>query len=517
MPNELIINVRDHETRVALLEDNVIAEIFSERKTSRELMGNIYRGRVSRVLPGMQAAFVDIGIERTAFLYVSDIHRNVSGLEEDGFECRDEDEASDGLENGSPVQIDFSMADSSQKGYRPQIDDLLREGQTVMVQISKEPHGEKGARLTSYLSIPGRHLVLMPTVDHVGVSRLISDQDKKERLKKIIHEIRPANVGFIARTASENASKETIKAEMDLLLKLWQTIKGKMDKQTNPGLLYKDLPLTLRMVRDLFSGQVEKVVVDSYEEYEKILEYINRFSPELRYSVERYDGVQPIFDFFNVEKEIRRALDTRVQLKSGAHLIIERTEALTSIDVNTGRYVGKNNLEETTLRTNLEAVKEIARQLRLRSIGGIIVIDFISMQNKRNGETVYEALKHALANDRAKTNVLPMSELGLIEMTRKRTRPSLSGLLTEPCMYCKGKGQVTSKKEICYGLLRDIEKESVFPGENGEIVVSVNKTIGDILKDEETEALKNLEKRLKRKITIVQKEDLLPDQYKIYT
>ncbi len=509
MPNELIINVRDHETRVALLEDGVVMEIFIERKAAQEVLGNIYRGRVSRVLPGMQAAFVDIDLERTAFLYAGDIPREIPRAEQAMFPTSESEGDPDDM---APV---FPCAHYTKENHT-KIEDLLQEGQAIMVQISKEPLGEKGARLTGHLSIPGRHLVLMPTVDHVGVSRLIEDKEKKERLKNLVNEMRPANMGFIVRTVSEDVSKETLKTEMVFLLKLWDRIQEKMVKHTTTGVIYRDLQITLRVVRDLFTGQVSRLVVDSYKEYENILEFINHVAPELKYSVEYYEGRHPIFDFFGVEKEMSRALAPNVALKSGAHIVIERTEALSSIDVNTGGYVGEKDLEETILKTNLEAVKEIARQLRLRSIGGIIVIDFISMEKRRNWETVYAALKNALANDKAKTHVLPMSDLGLIEMTRKRTRPSLSRMLTEPCMYCMGKGRLKSKQEICYQLMRDIEKESIFSDENGEIIVAVNAAIGEVLKGEALPSWMSLEKRLKKRITIVPKEEFHLEHYKVY-
>ncbi len=509
MPNELIINSRPHETRVALVEDGDVVEVYNEKKTGQELLGNIYRGQVTRVLPGMQAAFVDIGLERRAFLYVSDVHRALSDIEQAMFEdvTAEEDPDSIDPESSQPIQFD---------NVALPIDELLREGQHIMVQISKEPLGKKGARLTSYVSLPGRHLVLMPTVDHIGVSRLIEDKEKKDRLKEIIREIRPANLGFIVRTVSEDASKEILKSEMDFLMKLWSGIQEKMEKRSRPGLIHKDLHISLRAVRDLFTREVERLVIDSKDEYNKIMEFINDFAPGLKYSVEFYDGQDPIFDAFGIEGKIARALETKIQLKSGGHIVIEHTEALTAIDVNTGSYVGKTNLEETILKTNLEAIKEIAHQLRFRNIGGIIIIDFISMEEKGNQQSVPAALKEALAKDKAKTNVLPMSDLGLIEMTRKRTRPNLNRLLTEPCLYCEGSGRLKSRKEICYEIFRGIERESVFPGENSDVFVSVNPSIGNVLREEEYESLRAMENRLKKRIIIHVKENFHLEQYEIY-
>jgi ribonuclease G len=382
--------------------------------------------------------------------------------------------------------------------------------------VAKEPLGKKGARLTSFITIPGRHLVLMPTVNHIGVSRKIEDKEKRDRLKEIISEIRPAGSGFILRTASEGASKETLKSEMDSLLKLWSSIQEKMEGRSGPGPLYKDMRITLRAVRDLFTKEVKRLVVDSSEEYKEIMEFIKTFAPSLKHSVELYEGHDPIFDAFGIETEISRAFNNNIQLKSGGLIVIERTEALTAIDVNTGSYVGKTNLEETILKTNLEAVKEIAHQLRLRNIGGLIVIDFISMGEKHNQEHVFRELKDALTKDKAKTSVLPMSDLGLMEMTRKRTRPNLNRLLTEPCLYCEGRGALKSKKAICYEIFRGLERECAASGENGIVYVSVNPRIENVLREEEQESITTLEKRLRKRIVIIVKENFHPEQYEIH-
>jgi ribonuclease G len=510
MSKELIINARPHETRVALVEDGVLVELHSERKTGQELLGNIYVGKVTRVLPGMQAAFVDIGVERTAFLYVSDVHLDMLNIERSMFGDLKED-------------TDLNLDDSETLQNKPfdlinfQIEDLLREGQHIMVQVSKEPLGEKGARLTSYISIPGRHLVLMPKVDHIGVSRLIEDKEKKESLKEIVREIRPNHFGFIVRTISEDASKETLKSEMDFLLKLWADIQKKGENRSSLGLIHEELPVSLRAVRDLFTKEVDRLIIDSNEEYGKITKFIRTFAPSLKHSVEIYDGHNPIFDSFGIENEISRALGPIIPLKSGGHIVIDLTEALTAIDVNTGRYVGKTNLEETILKTNLEAAKEIACQLRLRNIGGLIVIDFISMEEKQNKENVHLTLQQALKRDRVKTNVLTMSDLGLIEMTRKRTRPNLYSLLTEPCTHCEGRGHLKSKKALCYEIFREIERECLIPGENSDVFVSVNPLIGDILREEEKNAIQALEKKLTKRIIIIVKEDFHPERYEIFT
>jgi ribonuclease G len=508
MANELIINVRPHETRVALIENGLVAELHIDRKTAHGLVGNIYRGRVVRVLPGMQAAFVDIGEERTAFLYVSDIYRDLPdplrmmymGNGEDGDESREKLEREDDPE----IAAFFN------------IENILHEGQSIVVQVSKDPMGTKGARLTSYISLPGRHLVLLPYVNHIGISRRIKEKEERERLKNIIEEIRPEKTGFIIRTASEDVEREKLKSEMDFMLRLWSNIMERMTSSTNPGLLYMDLSVPLKAVRDLFTREVDRLIIDSSEEYERIIEFIDNFAPALRYSVELYDGAEPVFDAYGIEIEISRLLDNKIWLKSGGYIVIELTEALTSIDVNTGSYVGKRNLEETILNTNLEAVKEIAYQLRLRNIGGLIVIDFIDMEKVEDRHKVFTSLKEALTRDKARTYVLRMSELGLIEMTRQRAKENLYRLLTEKCFYCEGRGATKSKKTICYELFRDLEREGSLISSDGEnINVHVNYEVANVLKEEEQQSIIELEKGLNRRIIIISHKDYHIEQYEI--
>ena len=508
MANKLIINARHHETRVALVENGVVMELHTERKTGQELIGNIYRGRVVKVLPGMQAAFVDIGLDRTAFLYVSDVYRDLSDLEKlmlgDG-KAEEDSELLDAMTTQRDHIQDISF----------QIEDLLHESQSIMVQVAKEPFGNKGARLTCHISLPGRHLVLMPTVNHIGVSRRIEDKEERERLKEIVKGIRPNNFGFIVRTVAEGGSKEKLRSEMDFLLKLWSNIQEKMEKGSNPALLYKDLSIALRAVRDLFTREVDRLVIDSPEEYKNIMQFIETFAPRLKHSVELYEGPDPIFDAFAIEIEISRALGNKIWLKSGGYIVIELTEALTTVDVNTGSYVGKRNLEETILKTNLEAVKEIGYQLRFRNLGGLIVIDFIDMEKSSNRTRVFTALREALSKDKAKANILPMSDLGLIEMTRKRTRASLSELLSEPCYYCEGRGTLKSKRAICYEIFRDLERESIAGEEGGHAYVMVNPEIDNVLREEEQESVIDLEKRLGKRITIIAKKKFHMEQYEI--
>lgn len=510
MANELIINARPHETRVAIVENGTVVELHIERKTGYELMGNIYRGRVVRVLPGMQAAFVDIGLDRTAFLYVSDVHKDFMGLEQTMLRN------DIGSENASLATHD-EMRPDPLSGISFNIEDLLHEGQDIIVQVSKEPIGTKGARLTSHISLPGRHLVLMPTVNHIGVSRRIEDMDERKRLRNIIQDLRPDHPGFIVRTVSEGADKNKLKSEMDFLLKLWANIQERMVKLSNPGLLHKDLTISLRSVRDLFTREVDRLVIDSKEEYENIMEFIETFAPRLIYSIDLYDGNDPIFDAYGIEMEISRALEKKIWLKSGGYIVIELTEALTAIDVNTGSYVGKRNLEETILKTNLEAVKEIVYQLRLRNIGGLIVIDFIDMEKKANQDRVFTVLKEGLNKDKAKNHILRMSELGLIEMTRKRTRENLNRLLSEPCFYCEGRGTLKSKRSICYEIFRDLERELPTFMEGGNIYIMVNPEIDHLLKEDEQQSIINLEKMINRRIIIIAKENFHMEQYEITT
>jgi len=507
MSTELIINTRPHETRVAVVENGVVAELHIERETGRELTGNIYRGQVARVLPGMQAAFVDIGLERTGFLYVSDVHKGFPDLERAmirkatagaGHSVADEEPLP------APV-ANISFA----------IEELLHVGQEIMVQISKEPIGSKGARLTSHVSLPGRHLVLMPTVQHIGVSRRIEDTEERERLRSLVREMIPQELGVIVRTVSEGASREKLQSELDFLLKLWGTILEGLERSAGPALLYKDLTVSLRAVRDLFTREVDRLVIDSETEFRNIVSFIETFAPGLRYSVELYEGEEPIYDAYGLEMEISRALEKKIWLKSGGYIVIEMTEALTSIDVNTGSYVGKRNLEETILKTNMEAVKEIAYQLRLRNIGGLIVIDYIDMERKSNRDRVFSALKEAMKKDRAKTHVLRMSELGLIEMTRKRTRENLNRFLGEPCFYCEGRGSIKSRRTICYEIFRELEREAAQAAPGGPVYLLVHPEIEHALKEEEHDPVVQTEKRIDRRVIITSRRDFHIEQYEI--
>ena len=510
MGAELIINVAPWETRVALLENGTAVEFHVERATRPGHVGNIYKGRVVRVLPGMQAAFVDIGLERTAFLYVTDVYDHLSEFEvmlgraecveePDRFMCDQEDEPQTDLHYVPPP---FS------------IEDLLHERQEILVQVTKEPMGSKGARITSHISLPGRHLVLMPTMNHVGISRRIEEESERSRLKDLIEELRPAGIGFIARTASEGIKKEHLKAEMDFLLRLWKNIQQQASSLPIPSLVYEDLDITLRAVRDLFTGDVERLVVDSRQAYDRILQFIDTFAFELKPRVELYEDSQPIFDAHGIEIEMSRSLGKKVWLKSGGYIVIESTEALTAVDVNTGKFVGKRHLEDTILKTNIEAAKEIAYQLRLRNIGGLIIIDFIDMADAASREEVFRTLKDALKRDKCKTNILRMSELGLIQMTRKRNRESLNRLLSEKCFYCEGAGHLKSRRTVCYEIFRKISRDAPSYSTNG-IQVMVHPAIGGMLLKEEATFVELLENQFQKEIIIEPRPDFHLEQFDI--
>ena len=496
MASEIIINSSPQETRVALLENGVVAEIYIERRTDRSIVGNIYKGKVVRILPGMDAAFVDIGLSKAGFLYAGDIHEE---LEEYEFIA------------GEDMITEFPR---EERAGAPQIEDLLKEGQEILVQVAKEPIGGKGARLTSRITLPGRNLVFMPFVDHIGVSRRIENERERRRLREIIARIRPPETGFIVRTAGEGRDEADFHHDMEFLIRLWNNVQKRCETVPAPALVHEDLDLTLRAIRDLFTEDVTKVVVDSKGEYHRVIEFIEDFMPDLKRGVELYEGQEGIFEEYGVELEIARALGRKVWLKSGGYITIDQTEALTAIDVNTGRFVGRRRLEETLLKTNLEAVKEIACQLRLRNIGGIIIIDFIDMERESNREKLYSALIEALKKDRAKTNILKVSELGLIQMTRQRVRENLKEALCEPCPYCEGKGYVRSKQSICYDIFREIRGEAPsLPGTR--VIVSTHPEVADLLYDEERAGIEELERRLNKRIIIKAKPQFHQEQFEI--
>lgn len=497
MTKELVINTTSHETRVALLENGHIAELYIERIRERGIVGNIYKGKVLRVLPGMQAAFVDIGLEKAAFLYVADVLDEVQGVERY-------------IDEGSAL----AKGGRDETPILPPIQDLLEEGQEVLVQVSKEPIGTKGARITAHISLPGRHLVYMPTVDHVGISRRIESEEEKERLRTMVEAIRPEGAGFIVRTVSEGKSEEELRSDMEFLSGLWQDICGLHRRNPAPCLIYSDLDVISKVLRDILTEDVRRIVVDSKREYGKIVQFIETFMPNLEYSIELYQGQEPVYEAFGLEVEIARALGTRVWLKSGGYIIIEQTEALTAIDVNTGRFVGKRNLEDTILKTNLEAVREVAFQLRLRNLGGLIIVDFIDMEKEAHREKVHLALEEALRPDRAKTNILKISELGLVEMTRKRVRENLARTLCEPCPYCEGKGYVKSRPTMVYEIFRRLRREiDSLPGK--QVNLLVHPDLASLICDEERCEIDDLETRFGKQIAITARFDYHREQFDI--
>ena len=506
MYKQLIINVTEHETRVAHLEDGNIVELYVDRGDDSNIVGNIYKGRVRRVLPGMQAAFVDIGLNQAAFIYVDDVHSNGYKEWEEIFSIDPDDEQTASDEEVHPTNL---------KRRDTQIEELISEGSEILVQVAKSPMGTKGARISSYVSLPGRFLVLMPTSDHIGISRRIDDEVERERLKQLVQMLRTNDYGYIVRTAAEGENEEKLAYEMKFLSNLWENIQKKFENAPVPSMLHQELSVSLRAVRDLLTYEVEKLVIDSKTTYEAVLAFLDTYMPSLRDHVILYQGTEPVFDAYNLEGDISRALKRKVWLKSGGYILIEHTEALAAIDVNTGRYVGKHNLEETILKTNLEAVKEIAYQIRLRDIGGIIIIDFIDMERKSNQEKVFNALKEALKKDKSKTHALPMSEMGLIQMTRKRTREPLTRILCEPCFYCEGEGYLISRQSICFNIYREILRDTIDLN-GGRLTLRVNPEIAEFLHGEENEIITSLERQIGKQIVIYPNPQFHMEEFDIY-
>jgi len=446
MTTQLIISVSEWDTRVAVVEEGRLAEFYLERRREHDPSGNIYKGRVARVLPGMAAAFIDVGLERPGYLYVDEV-----------------------VEPWEDFYNFWLKNDTGAEGSQPRrqpptpIEDLLHEGQEILVQVYRPPLGNKGARLTTNLSLAGHYLVFLPAASHAGVSRRIVDEAERARLKALLENLKPEEGGLIARTASLGQSSEKLVQERDLLVSRWQQIQRK--KEAAPALLYQEPEAVRRALRDLFTPEVDRVVVDDAATYQQISQYLQSWEPLRKYQVELYSRAEPVFSHFGLEPDWQRLLAPRVWLKSGGYLLIETTEALTAIDVNTGRFVGRRDLEETILKTNLEAAREVARQLRLRNLGGLIVIDFIDQEEAGNRDLVYQTLLDALKPDRAKTTVLPISPLGLVEMTRQRLRDSLAQLVTEPCTGCLGRGSVLTPLTLAHDLLRQLASEArEFPG-----------------------------------------------------
>ena len=496
---EIAINRTPQETRVAVLENKVVTELYVDRAKKKDFVGNVYKGKVVKVLPGMQAAFVDIGLERAAFMHVSDL--------------------SVGTESGD-ILVESDEDEKGPEFPRPRrqtvlpIQELLEENQELVVQISKGPIGTKGPRVTSYCSLPGRFLVLMPNVDHVGVSRRIAEEDERSRLKDIMKRIREPGYGYIVRTVSEGVSEEDLKSDVGFLTAMWRDIVKKQEVSSAPAALHTDLDLTLRVVRDLFTKNVKRLLIDSKEECEAVKEFVRLYLPDQTSRIFHYDKDESLFDHLGIEMELSRALSRKVWLKSGGHIVIDHAEAMTVVDVNTGRYVGKRDQEETILRNNLEAAREVAYQIKLRGIGGIIIIDFIDMERGRNRDKVYQALVDAMANDKARTRISRISDLGLVEISRERVREDLLRTLSDVCSDCDGRGYTRSALTVVYDMFRDIRRIGRAAGQQ-TVVVGAHPHIVEMLQETEPEALERLQREFHCQI-MVNADPLLPlEQYDI--
>lgn len=460
MSEEILINLTPMETRVALVENGMLQEVYVERAAARGIVGNIYKGKVIRVLPGMQAAFIDNGLDKACFIHTKDI----------------------------------VTKDGEEKG----IQELLYQGQTIVTQVLKDPIGTKGARLTTQLSVPSRYLVFMPNTDHVGVSQRIDDEQERERLKKLLDtciekELLNGLGGFILRTAAEGVSEDELLSDLRFFKRLWEALNRRIAERKAPTTVYEDLPLYKRTVRDLVRPDVEKIRVDSRENFEALTDFTAEYIPEVNPLLELYPGPRPIFDLYAVEEEIQKALGRKIELKCGGYLIIDQTEAMTTIDINTGAFVGNRNQEETIYKTNLEAVSGLARQIKIRNLGGIIIIDFIDMQVAEHRRQVFRALEKAMASDPAKTSITKVSDLGLVEMTRKRTRESIEHILCETCPICDGRGSIKSPETVCYEIFREILREARAYEESESLMVLASQAVVDRLIDEESASVADLE------------------------
>ena len=484
---EILINITPRETRVAIVENGALQEVSIERQSSRGIVGNIYKGKVNRVLPGMEAAFVDIGLDKAGFLHVANI------------------------------DIGVSQGDAEENGTRPVINELLHEGQTLLVQVVKDPMGTKGARLTTSISVPSRYLVYMPNSSSVGISVKIEDEPERERLKNLLEGCLAENHigGCIVRTAAEGVDERELQRDISFLSKLWGSLLESVDSLSPGSIVHEDLPLSIRTLRDMVGATTNVVMVDSRETFQKMTHFAERYIPDLPTRIEHYPGDRPMFDLYNIDEELQRALARQVGLKSGGYLIIDQTEAMTTIDINTGAFVGHHNLEETIFKTNMEASQAIARQLRLRNLGGIIIIDFIDMEREDHKRQVLNSLQKYLAKDHAKTQVCDVSPLGLVEMTRKRTRESLEHVLCEPCKICHGRGSLKTTETVCYEIFREILREARFYDEAQQLLVMANQDVVDRLLDEEAANLAELETFIKIPVKLQVEAHLSQESYDV--
>jgi ribonuclease G len=515
MRKEIIVNADPNETRIAIMEDGQLVELLVERPDERRIVGDIYKGRVNAVLPGMQAAFVDIGLARTAFLHASDL---AEGVFQEDIELDDEE----------PGEMVAAAAEAGGRTYRgrgrgrgraargplPKIEERLTKGQEIIVQVTKEAISTKGPRVTQQVSLPGRVLVLMPGVKHVGVSRKIESREERSRLKHLLQETRPPEMGLIVRTAGEGKTRKDFKNDVRYLMNLWGKIEKRAAQAPPPALLHREMALTTGLIRDLLTEEVDEVVIDNKEVLKEVQDYLASISPELSNRVRAYKGQMAIFDAYKVEAEIEKSLERKVWLKRGGHLIVDQTEALVAIDVNTGRFVGKRNQEETILKTNLEAAREVARQLRLRDIGGIIVIDFIDMESDAARKQVLDQLRQALKRDRARTKTHSISELGLVEMTRERERQSLLELLSQDCPHCNGLGRVLSPNSLTLKTERLLRRVGA-SGREKVVELRVSPELADALFQDRGQRIENLEKQYNMKIDIRDDPRLARDEVRV--
>ncbi|PCI41993.1 MAG: ribonuclease E/G [Proteobacteria bacterium] len=503
MPAELLVNTTPFETRIARIENGLAEEIYIERERERGLKGNIYKGRVQRVLPGIQAAFVDIGMHKSGFLYAGDIAAPEAEPLDDTSEDERNSSEGDDAENNAP-----------RRRMIPPINTLVREGQEILVQVSKDPIASKGPRLTSLLSLAGRYLVYLPALEHVGIARRMEGQEERERLLAIGHDIRPDNAGLIIRTVAEGHSKEELQDDLNFLIRLWSDIEKRSKNTITGSVIHAELSLHLRVMRDYVDDEVQKIHIDSKETYQSMKKFADNFMPEVAKRLYYYPGDRPIFDVYGVEEELNRALKRKVPLKSGGHIVIDQTEALIAIDVNSGSFIRSRSMEETGFKTNLEAVHEIVHQLRLRNLGGIIVVDFIDMQEDENKTRMLEVLEEALKRDKTKTNVVQLSSLGLVEMTRKRTRDSLGRILLNACSRCESVGHIKSPTTICYQLFREVVAEArAYPCE--KLMIIAHPKLIDVLLGEESEQVTRLEEFLGKQIALKSDIQLDPEHFEI--
>jgi ribonuclease G len=490
LKRDIIINVSEFETRLAILEDSRLVELWVERPEAERRIGDIYKGVIKSVFPGMQAAFIDIGLEKNAFLHVSDL--------------------------GIPPDLWDEKAYHKKRKIHQKIEEVLKKDQEILIQIIKEPIGTKGPRVSSQISLAGRYLVLAPGEDHLAVSRKIKDPNERKRLKNLVSEFKPPGSGLIIRTVAEGKEKKEFKSDVKMLARLWQKIKKKAEKKKAPALIHEDIGMISGVMRDTLSPQVNEVVVDLKSEYKKILSYLKSIAPAFRSRVRFYDKDIPIFDFYNIEPELEKMLERKVWLKKGAYIVIDQTEAMVTIDVNTGRFVGKSNQPQTILNANLEAAKEIARQIRLRDIGGLIIIDFIDMESREDRKKVYDEFRTALRNDRSKSSILPISDFGLIEMTRERTKPSFIFTYSDPCPCCRGTGRIVSKETQATKIERWFKRARVLTVDR-EYKLILSQELFKILVEGRKSRIKKLQKELKIKIETIKDSSLPPEGYRILT